>query len=194
MFFFSYGNPQRTTKTQRKKSCKLFESIFKVKLVLNLSCQWMQIWNLTVKSMLRVTWKLSRWLCTLMSYIISWKNCSNMDICFLLLTILFDCYGRRCYIWLLELIILFFFLEYFVELILNFILHVNMIDEKGKFDELVEDKGVKILIDPKALMHVIGTKMDFVDDKLRYPLFRMLLTYLCLLLLLFPLFGGVGGV
>ncbi|GAU31783.1 hypothetical protein TSUD_22290 [Trifolium subterraneum] len=41
------------------------------------------------------------------------------------------------------------------------------IDEKGKFDELVEDKGVKILIDPKALMHVIGTKMDFVDDKLR---------------------------
>lgn len=43
-------------------------------------------------------------------------------------------------------------------------------DEKGKFDELVEDNGVKILIDPKALMHVIGTKMDFVDDKLRYKL------------------------
>ena len=40
-------------------------------------------------------------------------------------------------------------------------------DEKGKFDELVEDKGVKILIEPKALMHVVGTKMDFVDDKLR---------------------------
>nr|XP_023905531.1 iron-sulfur assembly protein IscA-like 3, mitochondrial [Quercus suber] len=44
---------------------------------------------------------------------------------------------------------------------------LNYSDEKGKFDELVEDKGVKILIDPKALMHVIGTKMDFVDDKLR---------------------------
>lgn len=43
-------------------------------------------------------------------------------------------------------------------------------DEKGKFDELVEDKGVKILVDPKALMHVIGTKMDFVDDKLRYEI------------------------
>ncbi|KAH0453308.1 hypothetical protein IEQ34_017632 [Dendrobium chrysotoxum] len=40
-------------------------------------------------------------------------------------------------------------------------------DDKGKFDELVEDKGVKILIDPKALMHVIGTKMDFVDDTLK---------------------------
>ncbi|XP_057438137.1 iron-sulfur assembly protein IscA-like 1, mitochondrial isoform X2 [Lotus japonicus] len=45
---------------------------------------------------------------------------------------------------------------------------LNYADEKGKFDELVEDKGVKILIDPKALMHVIGTKMDFVDDKLRF--------------------------
>ncbi|KAM7526777.1 hypothetical protein LguiA_016679 [Lonicera macranthoides] len=44
---------------------------------------------------------------------------------------------------------------------------LNYADEKGKFDELVEDKGVKMLIDPKALMHVIGTKMDFVDDKLR---------------------------
>lgn len=44
---------------------------------------------------------------------------------------------------------------------------LNYADEKGKFDEVVEDKGVKILIDPKALMHVIGTKMDFIDDKLR---------------------------
>lgn len=44
---------------------------------------------------------------------------------------------------------------------------LNYADEKGKFDELVEQNGVKILIDPKALMHVIGTKMDFVDDKLR---------------------------
>ncbi|GKV39753.1 hypothetical protein SLEP1_g47476 [Rubroshorea leprosula] len=44
---------------------------------------------------------------------------------------------------------------------------LNYADEKGKFDELVEDRGVKILIEPKALMHVIGTKMDFVDDKLR---------------------------
>ncbi|KAJ8537658.1 hypothetical protein K7X08_014198 [Anisodus acutangulus] len=46
---------------------------------------------------------------------------------------------------------------------------LNYADEKGKFDELIEEKGVKILIDPKALMHMIGTKMDFVDDKLRGP-------------------------
>jgi iron-sulfur cluster assembly protein len=40
-------------------------------------------------------------------------------------------------------------------------------DEKGKFDELVEDKGVKILIDPKANFHLVGTTVDFVDDILR---------------------------
>jgi iron-sulfur cluster assembly protein len=40
-------------------------------------------------------------------------------------------------------------------------------DEKGKFDEIVQDKGVTILIDPKATMFIIGTEMDFVDDKLQ---------------------------
>ncbi|XP_074581432.1 iron-sulfur assembly protein IscA-like 1, mitochondrial [Curcuma longa] len=44
---------------------------------------------------------------------------------------------------------------------------LNYADEKAKFDELVEDKGVKILVDPKALMHVIGTKMDYIDDSLK---------------------------
>ncbi len=67
-------------------------------------------------------------------------------------------------------------------MILNFILHINLIDEKGKFDEMIEDKGVKILIDPKALMHVIGTKMDFVDDKLRYNtiFLRVIYLFFCL--------------
>jgi iron-sulfur cluster assembly protein len=40
-------------------------------------------------------------------------------------------------------------------------------DEKGKFDEVVEDKGVTILIDPKASMFLIGTEMDYVDDKIQ---------------------------
>ena len=40
-------------------------------------------------------------------------------------------------------------------------------DEKGKFDEIVQDKGVTILIDPKATMFIIGTEMDFVEDKLQ---------------------------
>ena len=40
-------------------------------------------------------------------------------------------------------------------------------DTRGKFDELVEDHGVRVLIDPGALMHVLGTKMDFVQDELK---------------------------
>jgi iron-sulfur cluster assembly protein len=35
-----------------------------------------------------------------------------------------------------------------------------------KFDEVVEDKGVKILIDPKAVLFLLGTEMDFKVDKL----------------------------
>ncbi len=40
-------------------------------------------------------------------------------------------------------------------------------DERQKFDELVEDQGVRILIEPTAIMHVVGTKMDFVQDRLK---------------------------
>ena len=39
-------------------------------------------------------------------------------------------------------------------------------DEKGPFDEILQDKGVTILIDPKATMFIIGTEMDYVVDKL----------------------------
>lgn len=40
-------------------------------------------------------------------------------------------------------------------------------DEKTEFDEVVEDKGITILIDPKATMFILGTEMDFVEDKLQ---------------------------
>jgi iron-sulfur cluster assembly protein len=33
-------------------------------------------------------------------------------------------------------------------------------------DEVVEDQGVKIFIDPKAILFLIGTEMDFVREKL----------------------------
>jgi iron-sulfur cluster assembly protein len=36
----------------------------------------------------------------------------------------------------------------------------------NKFDEVVEDKGVKLLIDPKAVLFLLGTEMDFKVDKL----------------------------
>jgi iron-sulfur cluster assembly protein len=33
-------------------------------------------------------------------------------------------------------------------------------------DEIVEDKGVKILVDPKAVLFLLGTEMDFKVDKM----------------------------
>jgi len=37
---------------------------------------------------------------------------------------------------------------------------------QDKFDEVVEDKGVRILIDPKAILFLLGTEMDYKVDKL----------------------------
>lgn len=34
------------------------------------------------------------------------------------------------------------------------------------FDEVVEDKGVTILIDPKAILFLLGTEMDYRTEKL----------------------------
>ncbi len=34
-------------------------------------------------------------------------------------------------------------------------------------DEVVEDKGVKILVDPKAVLFLLGTEMDYQTDKLQ---------------------------
>ena len=39
-------------------------------------------------------------------------------------------------------------------------------DEKNEFDEEMDVDGLKILIDPKATMFIIGTEMDYVEDKL----------------------------
>src|SRR5690349_16795400 len=39
-------------------------------------------------------------------------------------------------------------------------------DSVQPHDEVVEDKGVKILIDPKAVLFLLGTEMDFRVDKL----------------------------
>ncbi len=44
---------------------------------------------------------------------------------------------------------------------------VEYADEKSKFDEVVEDKGVTVLIDPKATLFILGTEMDYVEDKLQ---------------------------
>jgi iron-sulfur cluster assembly protein len=43
---------------------------------------------------------------------------------------------------------------------------VEYAKERKKFEEVVEDKGVKIFIDPAATMFLLGSEMDYVEDTL----------------------------
>lgn len=44
---------------------------------------------------------------------------------------------------------------------------VEYAKDQKKFEDVVEDKGVRIFIDPTAVMFLIGTEMDYVEDKLQ---------------------------
>jgi iron-sulfur cluster assembly protein len=39
-------------------------------------------------------------------------------------------------------------------------------ETQEKFDEVVESKGAKVLIDPKAVLYLLGTEMDYATTKL----------------------------
>ena len=43
---------------------------------------------------------------------------------------------------------------------------MNYAEKVDPLDEIVEDKGVRILIDPKAVLFLLGTEMDYKVDKL----------------------------
>jgi iron-sulfur cluster assembly protein len=34
------------------------------------------------------------------------------------------------------------------------------VDKQEPLDEVVEDKGARVLVDPKAVLYLIGTEMD----------------------------------
>ncbi len=38
--------------------------------------------------------------------------------------------------------------------------------EQKKLEDVVEDKGVKVFIDPTAVMFILGSEMDYQEDKL----------------------------
>ncbi|WP_299391973.1 iron-sulfur cluster assembly accessory protein [Pelagibius sp.] len=42
---------------------------------------------------------------------------------------------------------------------------VEYAKEQRKLEDVVEDKGVKIFIDPTAVMFLLGSEMDYVEDK-----------------------------
>ncbi|KAF2741021.1 hypothetical protein EJ04DRAFT_571754 [Polyplosphaeria fusca] len=44
--------------------------------------------------------------------------------------------------------------------------HLEYVDKPSLLDEQVEQDGVKVLIDNKALLNIIGSEMDWLEDKL----------------------------
>ncbi len=44
--------------------------------------------------------------------------------------------------------------------------NLEYVEKPGAFDELVEQDGVRVLVDSKALFSIIGSEMDWVEDKL----------------------------
>lgn len=44
--------------------------------------------------------------------------------------------------------------------------HLEYVEKAGSFDEAVDQDGVKVLIDSKALFSIIGSEMDWIEDKL----------------------------
>lgn len=44
---------------------------------------------------------------------------------------------------------------------------VEYADAPKKFEDVIEEKGVRIFIDPSSVMFLLGTEMDYVEDKLQ---------------------------
>ncbi|HSR71132.1 MAG TPA: iron-sulfur cluster assembly accessory protein [Kiloniellales bacterium] len=42
---------------------------------------------------------------------------------------------------------------------------VEYAEEQQRFEDVVEDKGVRIFVDPTAVMFLLGAQMDYVEDK-----------------------------
>ncbi|KAK4054271.1 Iron-sulfur assembly protein 1 [Microbotryomycetes sp. JL201] len=45
--------------------------------------------------------------------------------------------------------------------------HLEYVDKPEKFDEIVEQDGVKVVVDSKALFSIIGSTMDWQEDALQ---------------------------
>lgn len=43
---------------------------------------------------------------------------------------------------------------------------IEYANQVNKFDAIVEQNGVSVLIDPKAMLFIIGTEMDYIEEEL----------------------------
>ena len=49
----------------------------------------------------------------------------------------------------------------------SYVMNYAESEQKDKLDELVEEKGVRVIVESKALMFLIGTEMDYVDNDIK---------------------------
>jgi iron-sulfur cluster assembly protein len=43
---------------------------------------------------------------------------------------------------------------------------MSLVEEVGRLDEVVEQDGARVIVDPQAVLYLLGTEMDFKTDKL----------------------------
>ena len=56
--------------------------------------------------------------------------------------------------------------------------HLEYMEKPGKLDEVVEQDGVEVVIDSKALFSIIGSEMDWKEDGLRCAVFASCIGYI----------------
>ena len=49
----------------------------------------------------------------------------------------------------------------------SYIMQYSEGNDVGKLDELIEERDVRVIVDSKALMFLIGTEMDYVDNEIK---------------------------
>lgn len=48
----------------------------------------------------------------------------------------------------------------------GFAYKVEYADEQGKFEDVVEHKGVRFFVDPMAVMYLLGSELDYQETKM----------------------------
>jgi iron-sulfur cluster assembly accessory protein len=48
----------------------------------------------------------------------------------------------------------------------GFAYKVEYADEQGKFEDVVEQNGIKFFIDPMAVMYLLGSELDYLESKM----------------------------
>ncbi|MFV9875844.1 MAG: HesB/IscA family protein [Rickettsiales endosymbiont of Dermacentor nuttalli] len=44
---------------------------------------------------------------------------------------------------------------------------IEYVDDAELFEEKIEEKGVNVYVDPKAVIYLLGTTMDYIEEKLK---------------------------